>query len=77
MLSPYSVLSLVRQRIQVHASDYGGWVCLLLFTSRSALFLVGRPMKLGIMAGMPRRIVMSLAAHVKAGFAGGHACSLR
>ena len=27
MLSPCSALSLVRQRIQVHASDYGGWFC--------------------------------------------------
>ena len=51
--SPYSAICLVQQRIQVHASDYGGWFCWCLFTSRSALFLVGRPMKLGIMACMP------------------------
>ena len=37
-------------------------LCVRLYTSRCALFLVGRPMKLGIMAGMPSRIVMCLAA---------------
>ena len=36
-------------------------VCLLRRTPRCALFLVGRSMKLGIMAGMPRRTVMRLA----------------
>ena len=32
------------------------------YTSHCALFLVGRPMKLGVVAGMPSKIVMCLAA---------------
>ena len=36
--------------------------CWCLYSSRCALFLLGRPMKLGIMAGMPSEIVMCLAA---------------
>ena len=56
-----SAQSLVRLRIHAHASDYGGWFCWRHYTSLCALFLVGRPMKLSIMAGMPRKTVMRLA----------------
>ena len=50
--SPYSALCLVQQRIQVHASDHGGWFAGYP-SPRAVLFVpLVRPMMRCIMAGM-------------------------
>ena len=64
-----TVLSTVRVGVRIRL--YGQGLRLsLLFTSRCALFLVGRPMKLGIMAGVARMDSYALGSDmIKAGTA--------
>ena len=51
--SPYSAPRSVQQWIQVHASDYGGWVFASDLTPRAVLFFpLVRPMMRCIMAGI-------------------------
>ena len=70
--SPYSALCLVQQWIQVHASDYGGWVFASVLTPRAVLFFpLVRPMIRCIMAGIFQKDICPRSSSSSLSWCGG------